>query len=143
VSARLVRATLLGFALCTGLVGCDRLHEVKRCRGLAQRVNTSLDKIEATSNGGKTGAAYGAIATEYDGIAQGLEGFDAGTPELTKAVEDYATLARTTARQSKTLAQALDANNKGGATLATHELERLARQERMIVMRIDEECRPK
>lgn len=141
--ARLVRATVLGFALFAGVAACDRLRDVKRCRVLAQRVNTSLDKIEAQNNGGKTGATYGAIAAEYDDIAQGLEGFDAGTPELTKAVEEYATLARTTARQSKSLAQALETKNRAVATLAIHELERLAHQERMLVMRIDEECRPK
>ena len=119
------------------------MSEVKRCRALAQKVNGSLDKIEERSDAGKTRANYDLIAYEYNSIAAGLDGFDGGAPELERAVADYAALARTSARQSTALAEALAAKNPASAALASHELERLARQERAIVSRIDEECRPK
>lgn len=140
--ARPVRALVVCLALFAPL-GCDRMRDVKLCRTLARQVNGSLDKIEADSKAGQTRAAYQTIATEYDAIAHGLDGFDGGTPELKKAVEDYAALARTSARQSAALAEALGANNPASAALATRELERLSRHERAIVIRIDEECRPK
>ena len=142
VRARVVRVLACGLAF-FACVGCDRLREVKRCRALAKEVNTSLDKIETQSKAGKTREGYGVIAFEYDSIAHGLDGFDAGLPDLDRAVAEYAALARTSARQSAALAEALGAHNAASATLATHELERLARQEKIIVARIDEECRTK
>lgn len=141
VPARLARAFIVGLAL-AAVVGCERMNEVKRCRALAQKVNPSLDKIEARS-AEKTRVSYDLIAYEYNAIASGLDGFDAGTPELQRAAQDYAALARTSARQSAALAEALAAKNAASAALATRELERLARQEKALVARIDEECRPK
>jgi hypothetical protein len=138
----LVRATVLGLALLLG-AGCDRMREVKRCRTLARQVNTSLDNIEAASKPGPTRAGYQAIASEYDAIAHGLDGFDAGAPELQRVVGEYAALARNSARQSTAFADALAAGNGASAMLASRELERLARHEKLLVTRIDEECRPK
>ncbi|HSU38740.1 MAG TPA: hypothetical protein VLJ38_04200 [Polyangiaceae bacterium] len=142
MQGRLVPAFVLGLALAAS-TGCERMAEVKRCRGLAQKVNASLDKIDARSAGEKTRVNYDLIAYEYNFIASTLEGFDGGTPELERAVQDYEALARTSARQSAALAEALAAKNAASAALATRELERLARQQKAIVARIDEECRPK
>jgi hypothetical protein len=142
VKARLARAFVLGLALVAG-AGCERLSDVKRCRALAQKVNPSLDKIEARHAAGKTRANYDLIAYEYNALAAGLDGFDGGTPELERAVQEYGALARTSAHQATALAEALAARNAPSAALATRELEHLARQERALVARIDEECRPK
>lgn len=142
VPGRFVRAFVLGLALAASF-GCERMREVKRCRALAQKVNPALDRIEARDAAGKTRASYDLIAYEYNTIAAGLDDFDGGTPELDRAVADYAALARTSARQSVALAEALGSRNAASAALATRELERLARQEKVLVLRIDEECRPK
>jgi hypothetical protein len=142
VKVRAVRALFVGISF-FACVGCERLHDVKRCRALARQVNPSLDRIEAQSKLGRAHAGYDVIAFEYDAIAKGLEGFDGGTPELDTAVRDYASLARVSARQAEALAKGLAANNNLSVGLATHELERLSRQQKIIVGRIDEECRPK
>ena len=139
----LVRISIV-LSLALGLFGCERLRDVKRCRLLAREVNASLDTIsDVAADAGRTPAAYDKVAHQYDGIAAGLDGFDGGTPELVKAVGDYAALARTTARQAAALSLAIATDNQSSASLATHELERLARHEKTLAARIDEECRPK
>ena len=139
----LVRVSIV-LAVGLGLFGCERMRDVKRCRALAQRVNGSLDVIaELAPDAGKTPPAYDKVAHEYDALAASLDGFDGGTPELVKSVADYAALARTSARQAAALGAALKDDNRGSATLASHELERLARHEKTLVARIDDECRPK
>lgn len=124
------------------LFGCERLREVKRCRTLAHTVNPSLDSIEQLTAGPPTRAAYDKATLEYEAIAKNLDAFDGGTPELGRAVQEYAALARSTAHTSAALAQALGANNAVSVQLTTHELERLTRQQKAIVRRIDGECEP-
>jgi hypothetical protein len=142
-----------------GLFGCERLRDVKRCQKLAQEVNRSLDTIAqlapdsglvapdggaaAPDSGAATAGAYHQIAREYDTLATGLDGFDAGTPELVKAVGELAGVARTSARQAAALGSALAADNRATVSFTVHELERLARHEKSVVARIDDECRPK
>jgi hypothetical protein len=92
---------------------------------------------------GGTRVGFDKAAYEYDAIAKSLEAFDAGSPELVKAVSEYAGVARSSARQSAALADALGANNPASASLASRELERLARHEKAIVARIDELCQPR
>jgi len=139
----LVRVSVL-LVVATSLFGCERLRDVKRCRLLAQEVNTSLDTIaEEAADRGRTPVAYGKISREYDALAAGLEDFDGGTPELVKSVHDYATLSRSAARQAAAVGSALAGGNRASAALATHELERLARHEKTLAAHVDEECRPK
>jgi hypothetical protein len=138
------RATLLGLALSAGLVvGCDRMRDVKRCRTLARQVNASFDVIEKEYARGPQDASYAAIAKEYAALAQGLDGFDGGTPELGRAVVDLGTLARNASRQATGLEDARKADNKITVNVYTHELERLSRQEKGIAARIDDQCRPR
>jgi len=144
VRSLVARATLVGFSLSAVLVvGCDRMRDVKRCRTLARQVNASFDVIEKEFGRGPKDTSYAAIAKEYTALAQGLDGFDGGTPELNRAVVDLGSLARNASRQATGLDEARKADNKITAGVYTRELERLSRQEKGIAARIDDECRPR
>lgn len=123
--------------------GCDRLRDVKRCRALAEGVNHSLDAVEALSRAPQGKVDYAKIASEYDALAKSLDGYDGGTPVMTRTVAEFTGVVRSTARQASALANSLAAGNKASANLAKHELERLTRQEKLLVQRLDEQCRPK
>ncbi|HTQ02301.1 MAG TPA: hypothetical protein VMI54_00540 [Polyangiaceae bacterium] len=144
MSPRLVRV-LVAAAGALVLFGCERLRDVKRCRTLAENVNSSLDTIEAVTagSGAPAASAYGKATLEYEALAKKLEGFDGGTPELTRAVEEYAAVARSSAHASAALAQALNAKNGVSVQLSSHDLERLSHQEKAIARRIDDECEPR
>jgi hypothetical protein len=131
------------FALALLALGCDRMRDVKRCRVLARTVNASFDAIEKEVARGPKDASYQAIGKEYDALAKSLEGFDGGTPELGRAVNELAALSRNAARHANGLEEAKKGDNKQTANVLTHELERQAKQEKVIAGRIDEECRPK
>jgi hypothetical protein len=138
------RGALLGLVVAAVIViGCDRMREVKRCRTLAREVNASFDVIEKEAADGSMDASYAAIAKEYTALAQGLDGFDGGTPELGRAVTDLRSLAHNASRQATGLAEARKTDNKITANIYSRELERLARQEKSIAARIDDECRPR
>lgn len=144
VRTAVARSTLLGLALsAVVVVGCDRMRDVKRCRTLAQQVNASFDVIEKEAADGSVDASYAAIAKEYTTLAQGLDAFDGGTPELGRAVTDLRTLAHNASRQAAGLDEARKSDNKITASVYSRELERLARQEKSIAARIDDECRPR
>ena len=124
-------------------LGCDRMRDVKRCRVLARTVNASFDVIEKEAAKGPKDTSYQAIGKEYEAIAKNLEGFDGGTPELGRAVNELAMVSRNAARHAKALDDARKGNNQQTASVLTHELEKQARQEKAIAGRIDEECRAK
>jgi hypothetical protein len=124
------------------LFGCERLRDVKRCRTLARGVNTSLDTIEELT-AKPASSAYGAAALEYEGLAKRLDAFDGGSPELVRDVHEYAAFARSSARAAAGVAQALQTKNSAAAQVNAHELARLARQEKVIVRRIDGDCEPR
>jgi hypothetical protein len=142
VSLRLTRPLLVVLAACA-LLGCERMRDVKRCRALAKDVNGALDAVEAERKLGEGPAVYARISKHYGTLSRTLEPFDGGTPELRRAVDDLAALARTAARQTAALGTALESKNPASATLATNELERLAKQQKSLAARIDDECRPK
>ncbi len=124
-------------------LGCDRMRDVKRCRVLARTVNASFDVIEKEAARGPKDMSYQAIGKEYEAIVKNLEGFDGGTPELGRAVNELAAVSRNAARHAKALDDARKGNNEQVASVLTHELERQAKQEKSIAGRIDEECRAK
>lgn len=137
---RFVLGLLFGCAL---LVGCERMRDVKRCRELAERVNTKLDEVDREVARGDKDMDYGRISKEYAALAKGIDGFDGGTPELGRAVEEFGVLARNASRSAHMAEQALESDNAASAAVAKRELERLARQEKSLAARIDDECRPK
>jgi len=144
---RTVTPALLGIAL----LGCDRLHDVKRCRELAREVNGKLDAVEqelaptpaGSASAGPAGSAYAKAAKHYQALSHSLGDFDGGSAELEKTVDELSSVSRAAARQTAALASALDAKNDASALVATRELERLAKHEKTLVQRIDDECRPK
>jgi hypothetical protein len=141
VSARTARALAVVAAL-LALLGCERLRDVKRCRQLARSVNSSLDTIEGLT-AKPTSSAYGQATLEYEGLAKRLDAFDGGSPELVRDVHEYAAFARSSARTSAAMAQALNSKNAANTESSARELERLGRQEKVIVRRIDDDCEPR
>jgi hypothetical protein len=140
---RVRRESAVAAILVCGLFGCDRLRDVKSCRELASRVNGTLDAVELELAANRSSATYTKIAGKYRDLARKLEGFEGVSPELEKGVAELATLSRSTARQAVALAGALEAKNPTSEALATRELEHLAKQERTLAQRINDECRPK
>lgn len=124
-------------------LGCDRMRDVKRCRVLARTVNASFDAIEKEAARGPKDTSYQAIGKEYEALAKNLEGFDGGTPELGRAVNELAAISRNAARHAQALDDARKGNNPQVAIALTHDLERQAKQEKSVAGRIDEECRPR
>jgi hypothetical protein len=145
--ARVPRAServLLGLVLgCAFLAGCERLRDVKRCRELADRVNTKLDAVDREVARGNKDMDYGKISKEYAALAKSIAGFDGGTPELVHAVSELEVLARNASRHAHLVDQMLEGDNPSAASVSKRELERLARQEKSIAARIDDECRPR
>jgi len=119
------------------------MRDVKRCRELAERVNTKLDAVDREAARGEKDMDYGKISKEYAALAKGIDGFDGGTPELVRAVEEFEVLARNASRHAHLAEQAQKSDNAASAGLAKRELERIARQEKSVAARIDDECRPK
>lgn len=134
---------LVVVAVALALFGCERLRDVKRCRTLARSVNSSLDVIDGLTTVKPTSSAYAQATLEYAELAKRLEAFDGGSPELARDVREYAVFARSSAHASASLAQGLSAKNAVTVELASHDLERLARQEKAIARRIDDDCQPR
>src|SRR5689334_17433294 len=112
------------------------MRDVKRCRVLARTVNASFDAIEKEAARGPKTASYELIAKEYGSLAKNLEGFDGGTPELGRAVNELAAISRNAARHAHDLDEARKGENPQVANVLTHELERQAKQEKVIAGRI-------
>jgi hypothetical protein len=142
VSFRLARP-LFVVLTASALFGCDRMRDVKRCRTLARDVNTALDAVETELKLGKRASVYERISKHYGKLSRTLEFFEGGSPELEKHVAELTALARTSARQAAALGTALEAKNVASETLATNELERLSKQHKALVARINDECRAK
>jgi hypothetical protein len=137
------RFFLASVVLASTLAGCQRMADVKRCRALVRSVNATLDEIEAEASKPKERIAYEQIANKYRDLGKALESFQGASPELARAVTEYAALARTASHDASALGSALDAGTPGPAGIASRDLERLSRHQKLITARIDDECRAK
>ena len=132
----------LFFLACLALAtaGCEQLRTVKQCRALSDSVNPKLEAIGASPGEPATAAGYQKAAVGYANLAQEVDQFDAGVPELDRAVDDYASALRTSSVHAGELAKALDAGNLESAALAGRELEQLKHAQKSAVKRFQQEC---
>jgi ABC-type transporter Mla subunit MlaD len=126
--------------LALGSTGCDKLRTVKQCRQLAASVNPKLEDIARVVSKAPNAAAYQQAAAGYLEAAKVLDTFDAGAPELDRAVDDYASTLRTSGMHAGELAAALDAGNQASAALTARQFAQLKQSQKSAVRRFEQEC---
>ncbi len=138
--ARLGRSPfVLSAGLALLLTGCDRISEIRECRGLAREISQALDGVEALSTStdpertSRIAGAYGALAKTLSRRAEG------GTP-LAAAVRDYASLIETTAHTLEAHADAVRAGQASRIAETRRDLERIVKRERAAIARLSAEC---
>jgi hypothetical protein len=127
-------------SLALGSTACDKLRTVKHCRELAASVNPKLEAIAGGVAKGPNAVAYQQAAAGYLEAAKLLDTFDGGTPELDRAVDDYASTLRTSSMHAGELAAALDAGNQESAALTARQFEHLKQAQKSAVKRFQQEC---
>jgi hypothetical protein len=126
--------------LALGSTGCDKLRTVKQCRELAASVNPKLEAIARGVATAPSAAAYQQAAAGYLEAAKVLDTFDAGAPELDRAVDDYASTLRTSGLHAGELAAALDAGNQASAALTARQFAQLKQSQKSALKRFQQEC---
>jgi hypothetical protein len=126
--------------LLLGSTACERVRTVKQCRELAASVNPKLAAISEGVAKGPNAAAYQRAAAGYLEAAKVLDAFDAGAPELDRAVDDYASTLRTSGTHAGELAAALDAGNQASAALSARQFAQLKQSQKSAVKRFQQEC---
>jgi hypothetical protein len=120
--------------------GCGELRRVKQCRELAASVNPKLAAIADGVAKAPNAAAYQEAAAGYLEAATVLDTFDAGAPELDRAVDDYASTLRTSGLHAGELAAAVDAGNQESAALTARQLAQVKQAQKSAVKRFQQEC---
>lgn len=133
-SAVLLVVTLLG------ALGCGRVREVRGCRALARVVNPAFDAIAARTAKDRSAASYRFAADRYAKLAAELKPFDIGIPRTEGAVDELGGAMKEAAAQATKLAEALERGDAVVAGAARRELAQLARQQKTIAARIDDDC---
>jgi len=128
------------FVAAIGVLGCGRIREVKGCRALARLVNPVLDDISERVAHGKGADPYRYAAERYGKLASDLKKFDVGIPRAEKSIDDLGTALREASTQSAKLAEALEKRDVVVAASARRDLGHVARLEKAIVTRIDNDC---
>ena len=133
------RLVLLALGLVLTL-GCERMALIKKCRGLAQRVNPELDAIEASVTAKQDAPTYQAVSERYTALAKEVGAFDAGAPDIDRAAADYANTLRSSGRKLGELASAVDAGLAESAAVSRRELEQEAKRQKNVAKRFRQEC---
>ena len=131
---------VLVLAAILGTLGCGRVREVKACRSLARIVNPALDEIAARVGKDRSAASYRFAAARYGKLATELTHFRLGIPRTERTVEELADAMKQASTQSTMLADALEKRDAVLAGNARRELTQLARHQKAITMRIDDDC---
>jgi hypothetical protein len=132
--------TLCLLALALAALGCGRIREVKGCRALARTVNPVLDDISARISKDKSPPQYRYAATRYAKLAADLKAFDVGIPRTERTVDELGNAMREASTHSQKLADALEKRDAVNAASARRDLAQLARTQKSIVARIDDDC---
>ncbi|HET9931042.1 MAG TPA: hypothetical protein VFQ35_10155 [Polyangiaceae bacterium] len=129
---------LASVALLLVCTGCTRLHKTRECKDFAKLVNRRLDTIEASLavksavNYRASSLTYAELSKEVRAAAKPLH------PEL--AAEEFAQVFDSAAHATKNYALALDSKDTQQQSELQRELERLARQEHSLVLRVNSHC---
>jgi predicted ribosome quality control (RQC) complex YloA/Tae2 family protein len=121
-------------------LGCGRIREVKGCRALARTVNPVLDDISARIAKDKSPPAYRHAATRYAKLSADLKHFDVGIPRTEKTIDELVGAMTNASTHSAKLAEALEKRDLVNAASARRELAQLARVQKSIAARIDDDC---
>jgi hypothetical protein len=128
---------------------CSPITRVRECRRIVDTVNPRLDRAEILAQDAGTPEQYEQIAAVYKEMGQALTGLPIGDPKLKQAAEEYRGLTEVTARQSESMAKALDRQNDGGRK-QRKQLRQLRAQARRhvatqdaVVRNLNELCHPK
>jgi hypothetical protein len=132
--------TLSVLAATIAALGCGRIREVKGCRALARMVNPVLDDISARISKDKSPPQYRYASTRYAKLAADLKQFDVGIPRTEKAVDELGTAMKDAGTHAQNLADALEKRDAMSAASARRELGQLARVQKSIAARIDNDC---
>jgi len=132
--------TLCVLAAAVAALGCGRIREVKGCRALARMVNPVLDDISARIEKDKSPLQYRYAATRYEKLAADLKLFDVGIPRAEKTIDELGNAMKDAGTQATRLADALDKRDAVTAASARRDLGQLARVQKSIAARIDNDC---
>ena len=128
-----------------GLSDCGRYSRTKQCRALIALVNPALDDVLVITHGNvetRSSASYMSAAARYERLAKQLGPMEFGSEEMARYVAEYAATLTTAARELRSLASAVDANNVLEAERNNRELERLSGRERSVIGRMGAWCQP-
>ena len=133
-------STVLLVVTLLGTFGCGRVREVRGCRALARVVNPAFDEIAARTAKDRSPASYRFAADRYRKLAADLKPFDIGIPRTEGAVDELGSAMKEAGAQATKLAEALERGDSVVASSARRELAQLARQQKSIAARIDDDC---
>jgi hypothetical protein len=103
-------------------------------------VNPVLDDISARIAKDKSPAQYRYVGTRYAKLSTDLRAFDVGIPRTERTIDELASAMQDASSHSTKLADALDKRDAVTAAGARRELSQLARMQKSIVARIDDDC---
>lgn len=127
--------------LCLGTLGCERLALIKKCRAIAQRVNTELDSMAWSAEAKPDATNLHAIAQRYAALAKELQTTNTGSEEIDRAVQDYANTLRTSGSRVDEYATDLGAGRPAaGAEPRAQAFEQETRRQRNAAKRFVQEC---
>jgi hypothetical protein len=133
-------SAVLVLAAVLGTLGCGRIREVRECRALARIVNPALDEIAERVGKDRGPASYRFAAARYGKLATELAQFRLGIPRAEGTVGELTQAMKQASAQATMLADALEKRDAVLAGNARRELTQLARHQRAITMRIDNDC---
>ena len=118
--------------------GCVRLQRTRECRDFAKLINRKLDAIE-TSMKVKSPTTYRTSSRAYADLSKEVRAaMKPLHPEL--ASEEFAQVFDSAAHAAETYAVALENKDDRQQGEMQRELERLARQEHSLVLRVNAHC---
>ena len=139
--ARAVLSTLASLAaLLAGITSCQSLEKLDECRALTRLANPVLTEIDR-QRVDVTAATYRSISTQYEGLANSTASIKIRTKRVAEAVSDYQRMLREAARDARSFADALDANDEARIAIARAGAARTLRHEATAIARIDMACR--
>jgi hypothetical protein len=121
------------------LTSCNRLAKTHECRRLGAIVNAGLGKVEASLHKGSA-AEYRALGPLYKALAAEVRQARLSSSAGTALVSEFATLFESTASATTNFGAALEAQDTRKIEEARRDLERLARHEQGLAMRLDSYC---
>ncbi len=121
--------------------GCERFERTRQCRALAELVNPELEAIEKVQQSGKHDAkTFEDISNRYRQLSERMKAFEAKESLVSTIVTQYVELLKETATVTRSLSDALREKDVIRARHEELELERIARQQRVLSSQLGGAC---